>query len=216
MISKTSSMTTPERKEKIEAVVVRRQNLVIVLEDISDPHNAAAVLRTCDAFGVQEVHFVFDQQASWNPARVGRVSSSSANKWLTFHRWKHISACYEQLRARDLWIGATTCTPDATDFYKQDYTRSGIALVFGNEHRGVSEAAALGADARLYLPMRGMVQSLNLSVTAALCIAEVSRQREQVGWSRYALSPEQQLMLRRDWGVGLNQGVRDAQDQSIV
>ena len=78
------SQPTNRRLQKIQAVAKSRQNGVIVLEDIHDPHNAAAVLRTADAFGIQKIYFIFNKQERFNPRKIGKATSSSANKWLDF------------------------------------------------------------------------------------------------------------------------------------
>lgn len=172
------AVPTKSRSEKLNKVARSRQSgLALVLEDIHDPHNAAAILRTCDGLGVQDVYFIFEQEKKYNPRRVGKVSSSSANKWLTFHIFASTKECLRELKKKGYQICATTLDAQAQDALTADLTAQKIALVVGNEHRGISETAARLADRKLYLPMRGFVQSFNVSVTAALFLYEIIRQR---------------------------------------
>lgn len=177
-MSKNRSFISENRLHRIAQVASQRQQgLTIVLEDVHDPHNAAAVLRTCDGFGVQNVHFVFVNQPEYNPAKIGKQSSSSAYKWLDFTIHKSIEDCYNDLHKENYEIWATVLDEDSIDLYTAEFTNKNIALVFGNEHTGLTQTALDLADKKLYLPMRGMVESLNISVTAAICLFEVTRQR---------------------------------------
>ena len=169
---------TPERESRITAVAGARQaGFVVVLEDIHDPHNAAAIMRTCDAFGIQHLGLVFEKEKPFNPRQVGKVSSSSANRWLSFKKFGSSKECLDELKAEEFIILATTLHGGAKDPYTTDLAFEKVALVIGNEHRGVSDVFIEGADMLLTLPMHGFVESLNVSVAAALCIAEIRRQR---------------------------------------
>ncbi|MBD3363525.1 RNA methyltransferase [Candidatus Dojkabacteria bacterium] len=171
-------MITPKRKQRIKDIISQRQKgLTVIFEDIYDPHNAAAVLRTCDGFGIQKVCFIFDKQKSFNPRKIGKVSSSSANKWLDFYKYKSTHKCYEDLREKGYKIIATILDEESENIFTSSFTEEKLALVFGNEHTGLSKSARKLADRKLHIPMNGFVQSLNLSVTAAICIFEVTRQR---------------------------------------
>jgi len=171
------------RQSKIIKMINNRQEGVIVLENIADEHNAAAVWRSADAFGFQKIYLVFSVEKSFNPKRVGKKSSASANKWLSFKTFKSINECYKELKNEGYKIYATVLDEEARKIpakagrRETRFEKKKIALVFGNEHRGLSEEAIKGADEKIYIPMRGMVQSLNLSVTASILMYEVSRQR---------------------------------------
>lgn len=171
------------RTERIQAIMSRRQEGIVVLEDIHDPHNAGAVLRSCDAFGFQTVYFVFNTVKPYNPRRVGKGSSASANKWLTIEVLPTIEECYHKLKEEGYHIYATTLkTEHPVNLYGPLPTLGPrIALVFGNEHAGLSEYALTHADSHLHIPMRGFVESLNISVSAALVLAEITRKREKQG-----------------------------------
>ncbi|MFA6322003.1 MAG: RNA methyltransferase [Candidatus Buchananbacteria bacterium] len=192
-------MLTENRQRKIESVVANRQSgLVLVLEDIHDPHNAQAILRTCDAFGIQNVYFIFDQEKSYNPKKVGQVTSSSANKWLDFHIFKSTPSCLQSLKKQGFKIYATILDEKAKALDQIKFCDKKIAIMLGNEHRGLSAKAIKLADQAIYIPMKGMVQSLNVSVTAAIMIFEASRQRNKID-SKNRLSPREQKKLIKDF-----------------
>lgn len=167
------------RQEKIKRVIDNRQEGVIVLENIADPHNAAAVWRTADAFGFQKIYLVYSQESPINPKKIGKASSSSANKWLSFKLFKNIEECYSELKKEGYKIYATVLDEEAKQISEIKFEEKKVAIVFGNEHRGLSEDAIKGTDVKVYIPMKGMVQSLNISVTAAIMMYEVDRQRKK-------------------------------------
>jgi len=170
------------RQQRFQSVAAQRQSgLVLVLEDIGDPHNAGAILRTCDAFGIQSVHFVFDQQPGFNPKKKASATATAVVKWLSIHTHDSTAAALAFLKAQSYQMVATTLT-DATPLYDTDWGHHPrLALWVGNEHRGLSHQAIQSADFRVTIPMRGMAQSLNVSVTAALVMAEITRQRVASG-----------------------------------
>lgn len=171
-------MVLARRLQKIEQVVSQRQaGLAVVIEDIHDPHNAEAIFRTCDAFGVQEVYLIFEQQKPWNPKTIGKQSSSSAHKWLTFHTFRSTKECFAVLKEKGYFLLGTALSSSAQDLFSFDCREKKIALVVGNEHKGLSAYALQQVDAHVMIPMRGMVESLNVSVATALFLYELTRQR---------------------------------------
>lgn len=194
-------MHTERRRERLIEVARARQQGVVVLEDIHDPHNAEAVFRSCDAMGIQRVCLVFEQGEPFDPQRIGKVSSASANKWLSFEIFTSTAECLGRLRAEGYEIVATVLADDAESIFSAELGNPRTALLLGNEHRGLSETAVALADRKLMLPMRGMVQSLNLSVTAALCLYELTRQRLARGIDGYLYSQEEQQALSEDFLV---------------
>lgn len=184
---------TIARLNKIRSVISQRQQGIIVLEDVHDPHNALAVIRSTEAFGFQKVFFIFDQEAPFNPKILGKSTSASANKWLDFKIFKSTQSCYFQLHRQGYQIYATVLDDQSLSLFKTKFTCPKIALVFGNEHRGLSAKAVKLANHRIYIPMRGFVQSLNLSVTAAIFMAEITRQRHNR--KKYLLDHRQQTQL---------------------
>jgi len=171
---------TERRQERITAVLSRRQpSLMIVLEDVHDAHNASAVLRSCDAVGVLDVHLVYVHEEP--PRRAfHRTTSASAAKWVRTHFHESIEACYATLRASGMTILATALREDTRDLYEVDLVPP-TALVFGNEHRGVSDRGIALADGTVGIPMLGMVESLNISVACAVSLFEAMRQRRAAG-----------------------------------
>ena len=190
-------MISENRLKKIKAVAAARQQGVVVLEDLHDPHNAAAVLRTCDAFGIQKVCFIFDKQERYNPRRVGKSTSSSANKWLDFEVFTSTKECFKKLKKQGYCIIGTVLNDKAKPLTKTNLTKPKTALVFGNEHSGLSQVAIEMCDAHIYIPMHGFVQSMNLSVTAAICMYELERQRKLL--PKFALSKKEQGKLIKVW-----------------
>ncbi|MBU1117605.1 RNA methyltransferase [Patescibacteria group bacterium] len=171
-------MENTVRQEKIKNVMNRRQEGVIVLENIADPHNAAAVWRSADALGFQKIYLVYSKEEIINPKKIGKASSSSANKWLSFKIFGNIEDCYKELKKEGFKIFATVLDDEAKKIEKVDFGDKKIAIVMGNEHRGLSKKAIEGADEKIYIPMEGMVQSMNISVSAAIFMYEASRQRK--------------------------------------
>ncbi len=164
-----------DRSEKIYACVSRRQpSLSIVLENVHDPHNVSAVLRSCDAVGVMDVHLVYHSGQSF--PELGEKSSASARKWVLTHKHSSIDECYDCLRKEGKKILTTGMSNEARSLYAIDFTEP-IAIVFGNEHAGVSEEAILKADGNMLIPQVGMIQSLNISVACAVTLYEAFRQR---------------------------------------
>lgn len=190
-------MPRSRRIERMAAVLAKRlPDLTVVLENIHDPHNVSAILRTCDAVGVVRVELLYTCESF---PKIGRKSSSSASKWVERRKHTSVEECYAVLRSEGYRIIATRLDANAQTLYESTLTGK-VALVLGNEHRGVSEAAASQADSRLYIPMRGMIESLNVSVAAAVLLYEALRQRLARGpVSVPALPPEQYDAMLADW-----------------
>ncbi|HET8722757.1 MAG TPA: RNA methyltransferase [Anaeromyxobacteraceae bacterium] len=209
-----SEFLLPERKARIDEVVSRRtRSLVVVMEAFCDPQNVNAVLRTCDAFGVQEVHVVEGPMKGWDR---NKKISQNADKWLDVTRWSSTRECLAALKARGYavyvtWLGEGTVGLDALDF-------SGpVALVFGNESRGVSDDALALADARYAIPMRGFSQSLNVSVAAAVSLFRaVDRREAQRG--RHGDLPEAEAAALRErfYVLAVKQRSRIAKAEAVA
>ena len=182
-------MPTPERMQRYREVAEGRQQGVVVLEDIHDPHNAEAVFRSCDAFGFQRVCLIFDEEEPFDPRRVGKLSSSSANKWLDFEVYTSARECLDTLHGEGFEVVATVAAGRAEELFAAELTAPRIALLLGNENRGLSPQAVRLADRRITIPMAGMVRSLNLSVTAAIALYELTRQRRAAGVRAVPASP---------------------------
>jgi len=179
-------MLTDERRQKLERVARNRQaGFTVVIEDVFDPHNLGAVTRTCDAFGIQDVNVIFEQQPEFNPKEVGKNSSTATNKWIHYRIHHDTKTALQTLKNEGWLTVATVIDPAAETIYEADLTHPKIALMFGNEKRGLSEQAMQMADKQVTIPMVGIAQSMNISVTAALFIYEVARQRRAAGLDQY-------------------------------
>ncbi len=189
---------TPERSNKIKAVLSKRQNnITVVLENIFDPHNISAVIRSCDAVGVQEIYVLntkIPRHKKW-----GRRSSSSAAKWLTVHQFDNVEVCFDELRKKYSRILTTHLALNSVSLYDVDFTQS-IALIFGNEHSGVSDEIRALADGNFIIPQVGMIQSLNISVACAVSLYEAFRQKKLAGhYDQQQLTVEEYNNLTNQW-----------------
>ena len=169
---------TERRRARLEQVLAHRQpDLTLVLANIHDPHNVSAIYRSCDAFGVERVHLYYTDTPF---PTLGRKTSASARKWVDTVRHKDKAELFAALRAANMQILATDCTPTAKPLRHWDFTRP-TAIIMGNEHSGVADELAREADGELYIPMHGMIQSFNVSVDDAIILAEAARQSEAAG-----------------------------------
>lgn len=169
---------TERRLRRMREVLERRQpGLAVVLENVHDRHNASAVIRSCDAFGVGAVHLLYTEEAF---PRVADGVAGHARRWLDLERWDDRAACTAAMRERGIALYATAPGPGAVPHTEINWTKPS-AIALGNENRGCSVELLAAADARVWVPMRGMVESLNVSVAAAIVLAEAARQREAAG-----------------------------------
>jgi len=190
---------TPERREKIQTVLSKRQNdITIVLENVFDPHNISAVMRTCDAVGVQELYVLntkISRHKKW-----GAKSSSSAAKWLTVYQFENAEECFSELKKKYSKILTTHLSSDAVNLYQIDLAQP-VALVFGNEHSGVSEEIRNLADGNFIIPQAGIIRSLNISVACAVTLYEAYRQKALAGhYNKTKLNGEVLKDLMDKWG----------------
>lgn len=159
----------------------RQPNLTVILENVHDPHNIGAVLRSCDSVGIREI-FVLYTEPSLDQERIeiGKNASSGARKWIDIHLYHDVAACFAHVNQRYEHIWATHLGEQAVGLYEIDFTSS-VALLFGNEHDGVSAASLKYATGNFLIPQMGMVQSLNISVACAVTLYEALRQRRLAG-----------------------------------
>ena len=191
---------TPERKERLSNVLRKRQpDLTVVLENVFDPHNISAVMRTCDAVGVQDIYILntrIPPHKKW-----GAKSSSSAAKWLTIHQFDNAPDCFSSLRKRYSKILTTHLSSDAIGLYEIDM-KEPMALVFGNEHSGVSEEIRALADGNFMIPQVGIIQSLNISVACAISLYEAFRQKNLAGhYNRDDMDDVMKRDLLKEWSL---------------
>lgn len=197
MSSHLDAYHLPRRVQRVESVLAMRQpDLVLALDQVDDPHNAGAILRTADAVGVLDVHLCYPDRP--------RISLNSGvakgtAKWLRF--WKHDNreSMIDQLRDQGLRIWATAQTDQAVTMDQVDFTTP-VALLMGNEHGGVSSEILSRCPDHVWIPMVGMAQSFNVSVAAAVLLNEAARQRRAVGmYASRRLDDGTYHELRRRW-----------------
>ena len=191
---------TPERKTRLQNIIAKRQpDLAIVLENVFDPHNISAVMRTADSVGVQDIFILttkIPRHKKW-----GFKSSSSAKKWLSIHEYDNAEECFAELRRRYQKIYTTHLDGDAIELHNMDLTQS-LALVFGNEHSGVSDEIRALADGNFIIPQIGVIQSLNISVACAVTLYEAFRQKNLAGhYERDDFASSYKTALQKQWEV---------------
>lgn len=176
------------------------------MENVFDPHNISAVFRTCDAVGIQDVYILntkIPRHKKW-----GSRSSSSADKWLTIHQFDDAGECFRKLRKTYTRILTTHLSSDALSLHEIDFTEP-LALVFGNEHSGVSEEIRELADGNFVIPQVGIIRSLNISVACAVTLYEAFRQKINAEhYKQPKLSLDQLNSLRKDWGLNFDEHKR--------
>jgi tRNA (guanosine-2'-O-)-methyltransferase len=204
----------PERRARIDAVVAQRtRTLTVVMEAFADPQNTSAVLRTAESFGVQEVHVVVGPQKRYDR---NKKISQNADKWLEVVRWKETGPCLAALKARGFRVYATHLGEGSTGLAGLSFAEP-TALVFGNEHAGVSEEARRLADACFAIPMRGFSQSFNVSVAAAICLARAVDRREVERGRHGDLTPAEAEALRdRFYALSVKQRARIARAEQAA
>ncbi len=190
---------TEERRTRMEQVLGERTRyLTVVVEDVYQPHNASAVLRTCDCFGIQDVHIIENR----NRYRLNPGVELGTAQWLTLHRYakaEHNSKdALDRLRAAGYRIVATS--PHAADvpLARFDLETGPAALLFGNELEGLSSVALEAADEHLVIPMYGFVESFNISVSAAIVLHDLSTRLRASGLA-YHLSPDERAPIMLEW-----------------
>jgi len=186
---------TNHRKERVLSVLARRQkDLTVVLNNIHDPHNVSAILRSCDAFGVGGAHLLYTDTAF---PQLGHKSSASAKKWVDIKRHKSASELVTTLQTSGFQVLSTGFSPHAKPVTDWDMTGP-TAVILGNEHDGVAEELQALAPGHIYIPMQGMVQSLNVSVACAVILFEAFRQRMAKGMYAKASLTQAEISAQYD------------------
>ncbi len=189
---------TAERQKRIEQVLVNRtRQVTVVLENVYQPHNASAVIRSCDCFGIQELHII-EKEYHY---RVNKDVAVGASKWIDIFRYNGMyldnsQYCIEHLKKEGYRIIATV--PDSNHLLEDLAVDKKLALIFGTEEAGLSDLALKLADERVRIPMYGFTKSFNVSVSAALCLSQIVAKlhKSDVDWR---LSEEEQRNLRLEW-----------------
>jgi tRNA (guanosine-2'-O-)-methyltransferase len=191
---------TPQRFSRLSSALHHRQpDLTVILENVFDPHNVSAVLRTCDAVGIQDVYILNDRippHKKW-----GYKSSSTAAEWLSVHQFTDAETCFKEIRKKYSKIYTSYLGESSDDIYELDLTDS-IALVFGNETYGVSENIKKYSDRDFVIPQVGIIKSLNISVACAVTLYEAFRQKkEKAHYEQVRLSGKEKQYLEKKWGL---------------
>lgn len=169
---------TERRLSRIEKTIRQRQHsLAVAIENVHDPHNVSAIFRTCDAVGVPKVDLIYTIEKF---PKIHKVTSASAFKWVEKENHSSVKSCFDKYHKSGYKIYSSLLDENSVSLYDLDFTQKTL-IVLGNEHRGVSDDAVKYADETFYIPMRGMVESLNVSVAAAVTLYEAQRQRLQKG-----------------------------------
>ncbi len=202
---------TPQRHSRIQSVLDRRQqDLTVVLENVFDPHNISAVLRSCDAVGIQDVYVLntrIPPHRKW-----GHRSSGTASGWMTIHQFADTGECLAELRGKFDRVLSSSLSEGAENLFDLDLGGS-VALVFGNEQEGVSPGISQAADILFRIPQVGMIRSLNISVACAVSLYEAFRQRSLKGNpKRSGLDPLRKEALVRQWSRGAAEAPAEEND----
>lgn len=198
LISYLCEFITDKRKQRFDEVMANRMNhLQIIVEDVYQGHNASAVIRSCDCFGVQHVHFIENK----NSLKVNDEIALGAEGWVTIHKHggqeNNTTSCIRSLKEQGFRIVATTPHTNACTIDKLPVDKK-LALVFGTEKDGISDEVKEQADEFVKIPMYGFTESFNISVSAALCMYELStRIRKEV--NDFGLSETEKTDIYLDW-----------------
>lgn len=196
LLAHLESYLTERRIELFKEVLAQRtRHFTVVTEDVYQLHNTSAVMRTCDIFGIQDLHVVEEIAGK----RIDKEIAMGAQKWVDLHRYDHIDSCISQLKNKGYRIIATTPHKDSQFLDDFDVTQK-AAFFFGKESTGLSEKVFKQADGFLKIPMYGFTESLNISVSAAIILQDVAAKlrKTDVSWQ---LSQEEQLQKRLDWAM---------------
>lgn len=188
------SQLTPQRKLRFDAVLSNRtKHFTVATEDVYQLHNTSAVIRSCDVFGIQEVHIVEER----NSKRIDREIAMGSQKWVDLKRFHSVADCIKNLKENGYQIVATT--PHENDHVLADFDISKKScFFFGRETEGLSKEVLDAADCYLKIPMVGFTESLNISVSAAIILQDVTNKLRQseINWQ---LTESEQLEKRMDW-----------------
>jgi tRNA (guanosine-2'-O-)-methyltransferase len=200
LIAYLSSFVTSHKLELMNQVIKNRtRRVTIVLEDVFQPHNMSAAIRSAECFGVQDVHIIEQQQRFKPNINISR----GASNWITLHHYdeknvNNVERCFAQLRENNYRIIATSPSSEKSFELSQIPLNSKIALVFGTEETGISDYVRDHADACVTIPMFGFTESFNISVSVALCLYDITMRlrASQLPWS---LSEEEKTDIYLQW-----------------
>ncbi len=187
-------VTEHKRALMDNALKQRTRYLTVVLEDVYQAHNASAVVRSCDSFGIQDVYAI-EKRHAFNTTN---AISRGAAQWLTIHHFKETADCLHALREKGYRIVATSPSSAQANTLSALPLDQKTALIFGTERQGLSDYALSNADALVTIPMVGFTESLNISVSAAICMHDL-RQRLLQSDSAWQLTEEEKIEVLLEW-----------------
>lgn len=203
------SKMKPERVDRLEAVIGRRmKGLTVVLEDLYDSGNRSAVYRSAEAFGVRDVHIIRPDRATKPHAR---AVSRGAEKWIDIHHWDHTTECVRSLQ-RDGFTVFAADLEAARPLEALDFTHP-VALVFGNEHEGITEEMRSVVDGSFVIPMAGFTKSFNIAVAAAMTLRHARVERERALGAATDLTRDEQAAMFRDFAERSSRWLRRLQER---
>ncbi len=194
-----SQYLTEHRKQFIEKVLASRTRYVtLVLEDIYQSQNASAAVRTCECLGIQDIHIIEGE----SKYAVNKQVLKGANKWIDLHRYKmkgfnNTEICFRKLQDLGYKILATDPSPDGLPISEIALDNK-VAIVMGSEHKGTSAFALAHADQKVFIPMFGFTESLNISVSAAICL-NILLTKVRASNVEWQLSEQELETLRLQW-----------------
>lgn len=193
---------TAHKKSAIERVLAQRTRFfTVVLEDIFKPHNASAVLRTCDCFGIQDIHLI----EKTDTYKVNPFVTRGAAQWVDLHKYytpegSAVDDCFGRLRSEGYVIYGTSPASDSLSIHGLPLIpNQKVALVFGNEHEGISEEVKSKVDGLVHIPMRGFTESFNISVSASIFLYELMKRANEMEIPDFQLSDQERDELRLRW-----------------
>lgn len=187
---------TPERYKRLQKTLSQRQlDLTLVMENVHKPHNFSAILRSCEAVGIFEAHAIIPDGA----ISQHHDTAAGAHKWLSVKTYNNTHAPYQLLKDANFQILTASLTADSVDFREVDYNLP-TAIVMGSELYGLSDEALEKADRSITIPIQGLVESLNVSVAAAIILYEAQRQRTLSGkYDQCQISPSDYNKILFEW-----------------
>jgi tRNA (guanosine-2'-O-)-methyltransferase len=172
---------TEHREKKFRNAIQHKQpNITVIFDNVVDPHNIYACMRTADSIGLIEMYSINTGKRFQRKLKEGKRSGASAKKWIQLHEFDSYEACFEVVKRKYQKVLGTFLGENSADLYSLDLTES-VALVFGNEQFGISEEAKKFCDGNFVIPQKGMIESLNISVACAVTLYEAYRQRASAG-----------------------------------
>ena len=202
LINYLGKYITAHKKSAIDNVLAKRTRFfTVVLEDIFKPHNASAVLRTCDCFGIQDIHLIEKKDTY----KINPFVTRGAAQWVDLHKYfktdgSAVDDCFRRLRSEGYTIYGTSPASNSLSIHDLPILpNQKLALVFGNEHEGISEEVKSKVDGLAHIPMQGFTESFNISVSASIFLYELMKLANKSGIPDFYLSAIERDQLRLRW-----------------